>query len=104
MKEYYEDLVKIYIKEIQRMQDIALKLPETVPEIRELKEGNYFLYYDTDVWDIDTISKFTEKIAEIHPTSSFISIPAMDLIDLSEEEQKIINNVLKRAKHKFNTN
>lgn len=104
MKEYYEELFKIYLKEIQRVQDIAVKLPETVPDIRELKEGNYFLYYDTDIWDVDTISKFTKTIAEMHPTSSFISMVGIDLIELSEEEKQVMSNVLARAKHKFNTN
>lgn len=94
-------LIELWKEKNKELEEIVRKLPETIPEIKELKDGNYVINYDIDIWDIDTMCKFLEAISELYPNSSFSMLPAIDLVELTDEENKVLNNILNRIKEKI---
>lgn len=101
-EEFLDNLIETYREIIKKEQDIAEKLPESIPYIKELKDGKYLVYYDMDIWDVDLACKFFEKLSEMSQDSSFLMMPGIDLVELTDEEHKVINNILDRIKEKNN--
>ena len=101
-EEYLNCLIETWVKKNKELQELAENLPNNLPEIKELKDGNYALIYDVDIWGLEEALKFLNAVSEICPNSSFIMMPGMDLMDITEEELKVINNIWNRNMEKTN--
>ena len=81
-KEWYlESLIENWKRLNEELGCTAEKLAANLLSINEFKDGNYVLKCDLDIWDMQTVVKFFNKLVEIYPNSRFSILPyGMDLV------------------------
>ncbi len=88
-KEIYKSLIKEYRN---KLDTCAEELATNIPMIYELQsDGKYIISYDSDIWDIETVTQFVKHLNEHLPECTFAVLPkGMDIIDSKDiEKQKI---------------
>lgn len=98
-EKYLDYLINRWSELNEELKDKIDKLPENMPEIQELKNRNYILIFDDNNWDLETACKFIEAFSKTFPLSSFGMLPVgMDLIEISNEERAVLNNIRYKIK------
>lgn len=97
-EKYLDYLIERWSELNEELKDKIVKLPENLPDIQELEDKNYILIFD-DNWDLETACKFIEFFSNSFPNASFGMLPPrMDLIEISNEEMAVLNNIRCRIK------
>ena len=87
---YLELLIETWKRLNEELEHAAGKLAANLPSINELKDGNYVLKYDQDIWDMQTAYKFFQVLAEAYPNSTFTLLPAgIELIETDKIDKNI---------------
>lgn len=87
---YLELLIETWKRLNEELEHAAEKLAANLPSINELKDGNYVLKYDQDIWDMQTAYKFFQVLVEGYPNSTFTLLPAgIELIETDKIDKNI---------------
>lgn len=97
-EKYLDYLIERWSELNEELKDKIVKLSENLPDIQELEDKNYILIFD-DNWDLETACTFIELFSDSFPHASFGMLPPrMDLIEISNEEMAVLNNIRCRIK------
>ena len=72
---YLEALIENWKNLNEELDCAAERLAANLPTINGFKDGNYVLKCDLDIWDMESIVKFFNKLVEIYPNSMFSILP-----------------------------